>query len=36
MFRSPCEGVNLFGKLAKENVLGGVSENQHYVHVSWP
>lgn len=36
MFSLPCEGVDLFGKLAKEDVLGGVSEHQHYVHVSWP
>lgn len=27
MFNLPCEGVDLFGKLAKEDVLGGVSEH---------
>lgn len=36
MFSLPCEGVDLFGELAQENVLGGVSEHQHYVHVSRP
>ena len=33
---SPCEGINLFSKLAEEDVLGGVSEDQHDVHVSRP
>lgn len=36
MFGSPSEGIDLFGKLAEEDVLGGVRENQHYVHVSRP
>jgi len=30
----PRERVDLFGELAEEDVLGGVSEHQHYVHVS--
>lgn len=36
MRRSPCEGIDLFGELAEEDVLGGVGQNQHDVHVSWP
>lgn len=36
MFDSRCERVDLFGKLAEENVLGCVREHQHDVHVSWP
>lgn len=36
MFSLPSEGVHLFGKLAKEDVLGGVREHQHYVNVSRP
>lgn len=35
-FTLPCEGVDLFGELAEQDVLGGVCENQHYVHVSRP
>lgn len=36
MLTLPCEGVDLFGELAEQDVLGGVCENQHYVHVSRP
>lgn len=36
MFSLPSEGIDLFSELAQEDVLGGVSENEHYVHVSWP
>lgn len=36
MLISPCEGIDLFGKLAEEDVFGGVAEHQHDVHVSRP
>lgn len=36
MFSLPCEGIDLFSKLAKEDVFGGFSDKQHNVHVSWP
>lgn len=34
--RSPSEGVHLFGKLAEQDVLGGIGEDQHHVDVPWP
>ena len=36
VFNLPCKGINLFGKLAEEDVLGSVGEHQHDVHVSRP
>lgn len=36
LFSSPCEGIHLFSKLAQEDVLGGVGEKQHHVHLSRP
>lgn len=35
-FFSPCEGIHLFRKLAQEDILGGVGEEQNHVHLSRP